>query len=411
MPHRQAIFTLCTANHLGLAAALLHSLAEHEADTRRIVVLAEREVTEATRAELRGLLRCEVLLCTEIGVPALERMAFQYDAMEFTTALKPFVVQFLFREGYGRVVYLDTDIALYQPLRLVWHALEQDDAVVTPHITAPLPQDACTPSNENILRCGQFNTGFAAFANRPASRAFVEWWAERLTDHCIFHSDHFFFADQFYGALIASFVERCRILHHPGLNFAYWNAPQRRLERTEAGWQVDGEQLIFAHFSGFIAEEPLCLSRHQNRLRAVPGSPLGDLFEDYAERLRHAEATVSAAMPDRTFVTYTDGVPIDRLERRKYRDLSDSDKARLPPPFSPALRTRLGLYGYLDDAAGSALGLMEQLLRVEGELRRSEERLHEMRASFSWRLTAPVRRLATHAPHAAKLMRRLVKLG
>lgn len=368
----RVVFTLCSANYLTVAGALMHSLAVHEPGTRRVLVLAEREVSDPARRALAAFLHCDILLCTEIGVPQLERMAFQYDQTEFNTALKPFVFQFLFREGHEQAVYLDPDIELHRDLGVVWSALETHDAAVTPHITAPLPQDGCAPTNENMARCGQFNFGFVAFANQAASWSFLDWWAERLTDHCIFHPNHFFFVDQFYGALVASFVERCRILHHPGLNLAYWNAHQRPLAWREGGFEAAGQPLIFAHFSGFAQHDPLAVSRHQNRLRAEADSPLGSLLEAYAARLREVAAALPGGIPSGTYDRYDDGVVIDVLERRKYRDMTAAEKASLPAPFSPLLRGRLALYGYVDDAATSPLGLMDQLLRVEGDLRAAE---------------------------------------
>ncbi|MBS7793113.1 glycosyltransferase [Roseococcus sp. SDR] len=373
MPVQRVVFTLCSANYLPVATPLMHSLAAQEPHARRVLVLAERELPEPARRDLAGFLHCEILLCTEIGVPHLDRMAFQYDHTEFNTALKPFVFQFLFRQGHERVVYLDPDIELHQSLDLVWDALDEHDATVTPHILEPLPEDGCAPTNENMARCGQFNFGFVAFANRAASRAFLDWWAERLTDHCIFHPNHFFFVDQFYGAMVASFVERCCILHHPGLNFAYWNAPQRPLAWGDTGFEVAGAPLVFAHFSGFAPQDPLALSRHQNRLRAEAGTPLGMLLEAYAGRVRDAAAALPSGILAGTYDNYTDGVAVDALERRKYRDLQVVEKAQLPPPFSPELRARLGLYGYVDDAATSPLGLMDQLLRVEGDLRAAQQ--------------------------------------
>lgn len=372
MPADRVVFTLCSANYLAVATPLMHSLAAHEPGVRRVLVLAERELSEVTRRELSDFLHCDVLLCTEIGILHLDRMAFQYDHTEFNTALKPFVFQFLFNEGHERAVYLDPDIEVHQSLDIVWDALDEHDVAVTPHILKPLPEDGCAPTNENMARCGQFNFGFVAFANREASCIYLAWWAERLTDHCIFHPNHYFFVDQFYGALVASFVERCCILHHEGANFAYWNAPQRPLSWRGTGFEVAGVPLVFAHFSGFVLDDPLTISRHQNRLRAEAGTPLALLLEAYAERVRDAANALPSGICAGTYDKYTDGIAVDALERRKYRDLSALEKAQLPPLFSPQLRNQLALYGYVDDAATSSLGLMDQLLRVERDLRTAQ---------------------------------------
>src|SRR5690606_16354849 len=110
-------------------------------------------------------------------------------------------------------------------------ALRQHDAVVTPHIDEPLPDDGLAPSTENMEHCGQYDFGFAGLANQEKPRRFVDWWADRLVDHCIFQLLPFYIDDQCYGAMVSSFIPGTRVWHHQGYNYAYWNAVQRSLER------------------------------------------------------------------------------------------------------------------------------------------------------------------------------------
>src|SRR5690606_20169570 len=123
-------------------------------------------------------LHCDVLPVEALPLPDLPRMAFQYDVTEFNTAVKPFVFQHLFAQGSEQVIYLDPDIKVYQPLQALWQQLESHDAVVTPHITEPLPDDGMAPSTENMARCGQYNFGFLGLAHREPALGFLKWWAE-----------------------------------------------------------------------------------------------------------------------------------------------------------------------------------------------------------------------------------------
>lgn len=358
----RTVFTICSANYLATAKVLMDTLRRHEPDTRRVLVLAERSPTPAQITGMQELLACEVLPAADLGIPTLDRMAFQYDITEFNTALKPYVFQHLFAQGDTAVLYLDPDISVYQPLTALWTVLETEDAVVTPHITAPLPDDGLAPSTENMLRCGQYNFGFVGLAQREPAQAFLVWWAERLAEHCVFHHQHFYFVDQFYGALLSSVVPRTRVWPHQGYNYAYWNASQRSLSRSADGqWDTPDGPLVFFHFSGFVQDDPAALSRHQNRVRAEPGSALETIAIEYADCITANRELVAAYLQAYSYGHYHQGTRIDALERQAYRDLSITEKEALGDPFDIAIREHLGTYLLIDDANGSAAGMRWEL--------------------------------------------------
>jgi len=358
----RTVFTICSANYLATAKVLMDSLHRHEAGSRRVLVLAERDWSPGRLAALGELLHCEILPLGALDLPGLERMAFQYDITEFNTAVKPFVFRHLFGQGDEAVIYLDPDIKLYQPLDALWKELEQHDAIVTPHITEPLPDDGLAPSTENMLRCGQYNFGFVGLVRRERPLRFIDWWAERLTDHCIFHPQHFYFVDQFYGALLSSVVPATRVWPHQGYNYAYWNAMQRQLDRRpDGGWATPDGDLVFFHFSGFVHDDPAALSRHQNRVRAEPGSALETIAIEYGREVAANNEPVADYADAYSFGQYHDGSAIDTIERRAYRDLPNSEKAAFGDPFDPATRERLGTYAEIDAANGSAAGLLWEL--------------------------------------------------
>lgn len=360
----RTVFTICSANYLATAKVLMDSLHRHEPGSRRVLVLVEQSVEPAQLASLGEALHCEVLPVEALPLPDLPRMAFQYDVTEFNTAVKPFVFQHLFAQGSEQVIYLDPDIKVYQPLQALWQQLESHDAVVTPHITEPLPDDGLAPSTENMARCGQYNFGFLGLAHRARALGFLQWWAERLVDHCIFHPQHFYFVDQFYGALVSSFVPATCVWHHQGYNYAYWNATQRRLQQQPDGtWETADGPLVFFHFSGFVHSDPAALSRHQNRVRAEAGSPLEAIALEYGRDIVANRQAVEPWVTDYTFGRYHDGKRIDTTERWAFRDLSAPEKAALGDPFQPETRERLGVYLEIDDAGGSASGLLWQLMQ------------------------------------------------
>ncbi|MEJ0046136.1 MAG: hypothetical protein WDN04_08425 [Rhodospirillales bacterium] len=74
------------------------------------------------------------------------------------------------------------------------------------------------------------------------------------------------FTDQRWMDLAPTFVARPCILRHPGYNVAYWNLAHRVVARASNGrWTVNGERLVFFHFSGISPDNPRQFSKHQNR--------------------------------------------------------------------------------------------------------------------------------------------------
>ncbi|NYT58695.1 hypothetical protein H0A65_07125 [Alcaligenaceae bacterium] len=342
---KRSIFTICSANYLATAKVLMDSLLAHEPDSHRVLVLVEREWESGRLQALGQMLNCEVLHMNQLTLPDATRMAFQYDVTELNTAVKPFVFQDLFGRGNDTVIYLDPDIKVYQPLSELWAVLDEHEAVVTPHITEPLPDDGLAPTTENMIRCGQYNFGFLGLAKGEYAGRFLEWWSERLTDHCIFHPHHFYFVDQFYGALVSSFIPTLRVWHHHGYNFAYWNALQRHLERdTDANWITSDGKLVFFHFSGFVYDDPAALSRHQNRMRAEAGSAIETIALEYAVEIANNRLETDAYADEYSFSRFQDGTLIDIAHRRAYRDLPNAEKTRLGDPFAPATPQALNVY-------------------------------------------------------------------
>ena len=86
---------------------------------------------------------------------------------------------------------------------------------------------------------------------------------------------------------IPSFVERVRILRHPGYNTAYWNLHDRAVTRDADGrFRTGGEPLAFYHFSGFDPNNPSALSKHSDRFTwASAGGASRELFEEFRVRL------------------------------------------------------------------------------------------------------------------------------
>jgi hypothetical protein len=292
-PRVDVVFTIVSSNYAAQAKVLMDSVAASNPDLVRVIVAADN----ASQDEFADH---QVVFAQDTSAP-WRAMAAYYDALEYNTAIKPSCFKHLFdqSEAVERVIYLDPDIVVFEPLTPVLGALEQADIALTPHMTTPLGMDGRTPDDHAILRSGVYNLGFLGLRRSADQAAFVDWWADRCRFDCRVAFEDGLFTDQRWVDLAPGFFARPAILRHPGLNLGYWNLPARRLAMHNGKWLADDLPLVFFHYSGFDPSTPGALSKHQNRLEVVGGSPLARLLAHCASALIQAGHRVSRDRPYR----------------------------------------------------------------------------------------------------------------
>jgi hypothetical protein len=302
------IFTIVSRNYAAQAATLMESLAAAEPDVRRVVV-----ATDGPLAGFEG--RAEVIDAADVGAP-FAAMCVYYDALELNTAVKPYVFKHLLSQpGVRSATYLDPDIYVFRPLDRVREGLAQAQLVLTPHVTRPLLGDA-NPNDQALLRSGAYNLGFCSARAEPKVMDLMAWWADRCRFDCRVDLANGLFTDQKWMDLSPGLVDSLDIVREPGLNLAYWNLEGRTLARASDGWRVDGEPLVFFHFSGFDPHRPKTLSKHQNRVSAAPGSPLAELLADFAQAMLRNGHDTTSPIPYR-HSRFASGRPVAPLMRRR----------------------------------------------------------------------------------------------
>jgi len=279
---RTAVFTIVSNNYLAYARTLMGSLAESNPGFERFICIVDHPV-DASQEEAPA----QIVAASKIGIEQFQDMAFRYDVMELNTAVKPFMFRWLLeRQGFDRAIYLDPDIFVYRPLAEVEALLDGGaSGVLTPHILRPL-EDGRKPDDHDILQSGIYNLGFAAMTRQQEALDFIGWWARRLQFQCYSDVANNLFTDQRWCDFAPSFMANLALLRHPGYNVAYWNLAHRTVEaRPDGTMAVNGEPLVFFHFSGLRFDEPRLVSKHQQRLE---WDDLGDaraLFADYRQAL------------------------------------------------------------------------------------------------------------------------------
>jgi len=247
--------------------------------------------------------------------------------------VKPWMLEWLFNNPrYDRVVYIDPDIYLYKPMREVEEALAAGSLMVlTPHLTGELDDDKY-PSELDIMRAGSYNLGFIALARHPELIRFLHWWQGKLEHQCIVALEDGLFVDQKWIDLVPGMFPDVCILRHEGYNVAYWNIKHRDLQKSDAGYLVNGQDLTFFHFSGFNPESPHKFSKHQNRYDLDHSPVLALLAHDYAGRV--IENGLSTCKKwTYSFGTFVDGTSINDFVRFAYRNSVDLQKTIGDNPF------------------------------------------------------------------------------
>lgn len=282
--HSFAAGTIATSDYLPWVRVLAASFAEHHPGVRFVALMLDEPDPSALREDDAF----EVLTPAEIGLPAAESgwLRTIYNGFELSCATKPWLLRFLLRDA-DAALYLDGDILVCDSLAPIAQRAAAAELLICPHSLEPLPDDGLVPDENTMLRLGQFNAGFLAVGRR--SLRFLDWWSARLRRECIDWSENtpLRFVDQRWLDLAVNYFE-VDVLRARGANVAYWNVRTREVQRTADGYRVDGEPLLFMHFSGFEPSNPRVLSKHDGRPAPdedAPASALETLCLEYAARL------------------------------------------------------------------------------------------------------------------------------
>ncbi len=255
-----------------------------------------------------------------LDIPNFNSFSFQYDIMEFNTAIKPFLMEYLLVErGFDRVFYFDPDILLFNRLDvLLDHFDGGASLLLTPHLHRPAEGDA-DPDDITIMRAGVYNLGFLGASRSAETLDVIRWWMRRLHRTCINAQEQGIFVDQKFMDLAPCFAPNTHIIHNRGTNLAYWNLAQVTFQQEGPMWTADGEPLIFFHFSGFDPRNQNCLSKHCRHFRKNITPALANLLGHYSELLLLAGyGQVPAALY--AYGSFNSGTRIPDHARRMFRE-------------------------------------------------------------------------------------------
>ena len=177
---------------------------------------------------------------------------FQYSTKQAVCALKPLAMLHGLKR-YEKVIYLDSDIKLFGPLKTSWDKLDSFDLSLTPHYYQPIPYCSYAEDFRLLVRLsGIFNAGYVGATQAGCN--FLKWWWEQTKHNCIDSISHGLFLDQRWLDSAVGLVERLHVVQDRSYNVAYWNLHERELYKEKGRYFVNEEPLTFFHFAGFSKE-------------------------------------------------------------------------------------------------------------------------------------------------------------
>jgi glycosyltransferase involved in cell wall biosynthesis len=349
------ICTIIAKNYVAQARVLARSFAEHHPEGRCWVLVID---------DYEGYLDPEqepftILTPEQVGCREFEEMALRYDVLEVSTAVKPWLLRHLLREGSQAITYLDPDICVYSSLEPLDELAREHRLVLTPHNTVPLPDDGERPSQIDILLAGVYNLGYVSLGASEETDRLLGWWEERLLNDCRVDPLNGYFVDQRWFDLAPGLVSDRAIVREPQYNTAYWNIHSRRFEHDGTRYTVDGQPLAFFHFSGFDPLSPEVLSRHQSRIEVGDNPALMRILSEYGDAAIAAGYKEAREWP---YHLLPAGVEFSRCLRKLHKIAAESQEVEGSPFTKAGCESFIRWLG--DSAPGAPVGVNRLLAEV-----------------------------------------------
>jgi glycosyltransferase involved in cell wall biosynthesis len=320
-------FTIVAKNYISYARTLCQSIAKYHPEAKIYIGLSDKTSDEINNEKESF----EIIEASQLDLPNQNAFAFRYDVMEFSTAIKPYMLRWIFKNTTAsKVVYLDPDILVISPLVKVLRLLDEGaSAVLTPHFTERV-DDKFLPSENTMLQVGAYNLGFIALSRHDEAHKLIDWWCDRLERGAIVDLANGLFTDQKWADLMPCLFADIAVLRDPGYNAAYWNLMHRTIVKRDGKWFSNNQPLSFFHFSGVDPKNASIFSKHQNRYMLKDIGDLKSLYEYYLDCLK-LNGYFETVVMHYAFNYLIDGTKIHSSMRTYFNHFLDTNKFVVNP--------------------------------------------------------------------------------
>ena len=317
MSKRKAVVTIVANNYLASAVTLCDSLKKNDnLDLYIVLVDGKLDTIDYTKYSYN------ILEAQQMNIPRFYEMAYKYNVVEFSTALKPFALDYLI-DKYESVYYVDPDICFFESFDNVEQQLGEHTAILTPHLVDGRNEQWDDSVATTCMRCGVYNLGFIGVNNCDEGKALLKWWKERLTDFC--YNNMIFYTDQKWANIMPALFNDVYISKDIGFNVAEWNLSERNIVYEQEKYWVYNKRekrpLSFYHFSSYKATNPAeFLKRAGCNIWENSIEVMEQLYGEYKQCLDNNEfGLLSKSIYKYNY--YDNGVVITDIQRRIYKAL------------------------------------------------------------------------------------------
>jgi hypothetical protein len=281
-------FTICSNNYLAQALVFVNSVKLYSPEVKIIVGLCDDYSTEIEYDSIQG---CEFISLKEMNLSNLMHLSNKYNIIELNTSIKATLFKKIIQKypEAEAVCYFDPDIKIYSSLDVLYNKLKTATIIVTPHSLNPIPLDELEPREYLFQLYGLFNLGFLGLNVKWSDATkFLDWWEERIINMATTEVEKGYFQDQRWINFVPIYYENVEIVKHRGCNVAPWNIHEREVIWHDdiANYAVDGNPLVFYHFSNYKPEYTDRFANFYNRYTPSEASnSVRKLYSDYRNEL------------------------------------------------------------------------------------------------------------------------------
>jgi len=242
------LFSICDNNYLDKAKVFFDSASLNNQDYTYFLFLSDKKSDEIDYSNIKA----EIIEADKLPIDDYENFYLKYSIVEFSTAIKPYIFQYLVSQHKDceNVLYFDPDIKVYSSFIGLEEELNIGSVLLTPHCLTPM-KISDLPFENTFLNYGIYNLGFIGIKNDNNAKLFLDWWTDRVFNYCYDDVVNGLFVDQLFITIAPVYFNFIVVSRNLGLNVAYWNLFERTLSQKENVYYAGNQSLVFFHFSSF----------------------------------------------------------------------------------------------------------------------------------------------------------------
>ena len=182
------------------------------------------------------------------------------------------------KEG-GWLIYMDSDLYFFRPLRSYLGDLPSCNVVIAPH-------RHYFWNRSRLAKYGKYNVGLVAFKNNEEGLRALRFWADSCLEWCYDRAEDGKYADQKYLEQFTSVSTGVLVDSSLGANLAPWNSFLKRISLSQSGEiLVRRDKLMYFHAQGLKQENGRWILGHLNYLSFAGPRLKKYVYRTYLEKL------------------------------------------------------------------------------------------------------------------------------